>query len=267
MNYSLKNKTILITHTIEPESAEKQYVNNLKINIISFPTIKISLVTETSDFYKSIASIADYNFIVFTSMNAVSSFVKLIHSKNIKVNFNKTSVICVGTKTASACRQYGIPVNLVPNKFSASGVAQIFSETDLTNQKFFIPSSKIARNELKLKLEAKGALVNMIPIYTVKSIPKNELTVSPEYIKTNVPDVFAFTSPSSYNNFIKILKIGNALKFFNNSTVAAIGPTTAKAITDSKVNIDIIPGEFTVLGLLKAVNEYFISKNKMERGE
>ncbi len=264
MNYTLENKTLLITHSIKPGSAENQYINKLRIKTISFPTIIISLVNDTTKFYKSINSIEDYDYIVFTSMNAVNSFIELIGNKNLDFNFNKLKVICVGKKTASACKQNGIPVNLVPNKFSASGVVEIFSATDLTNRKFFVPSSKIARNELKLELEAKGASVTMVPIYTVAKPMQSELTVSPAYIRKNIPDIFAFTSPSTFNNFIKILDIENTAEFFHGSTIVAIGPTTARAITDSKVNVDIIPEEFTVIGILKAINEYFTLRKLKE---
>ena len=77
-----------------------------------------------------------------------------------------------------------------------------------------------------------------------------------ELLKNAKPDLFIFTSPSTFENFLKILKINNPVQYFNGYDIAAIGPTTKTAIENRNVHVNILPGEYTIDGLAKAIIDF-----------
>jgi uroporphyrinogen-III synthase len=83
-----------------------------------------------------------------------------------------------------------------------------------------------------------------------------------EQLNSSKPDLFIFTSPSTFENFLQIMKIEDPVKFFKGYLVAAIGPTTRASIEERKVRVDIIPDEFTIEGLAKAIVDHYKTESK-----
>lgn len=70
-------------------------------------------------------------------------------------------------------------------------------------------------------------------------------------------DLFVFTSPSTFNNFLKLLKIQSPLQYFENKIVAAIGPTTRKHIESYGIKVQIEPEQSTFEKLIEHIIKYF----------
>jgi len=253
----LKNKTVLITRSAKSSKEAIDLLLSTGAVVIFFPTLEIKTMKNPRKFYSVVQNFNEIDFLVFTSVNAVNSFVKLINKKNIKIKYNKCKVAAVGAKTAEACKKNNIHIDIVPDKFSAKGMINHFNNYDIKNSKFLIPGSKIARTEFKDFLTSMGATVYQVPIYTV-SLPDsfdNKNTI--KKLKNKKPDIFIFTSPSTYKNFLKMLNINNPELYFKNKVVTAIGPSTSKAIENSKVKVDIVPQKFTIKDSVEAVINYF----------
>lgn len=260
MNDVLKNKTVLITRSAENSKRAIEKLKNCGAKVIPFPTLKIQTLENPYKFYDVLNSFGEINFLVFTSVNAVNSFVELLNKKNIGLSFDDCKVIAVGNKTAAACKNNNIPIHIVPEKFSAEGMIKHFENFNLNKLKFFIPGSEIAKSEFKDFLESAGATVYQIPIYSV-SIPESGLNKDfLNSVKVKKPDIFIFTSPSTFKNYLKLLEIKNAGNYFNGKTVAAIGPTTAKAIKEANVTVNIIPGTFTIDDTVNGIINYFTNR-------
>jgi uroporphyrinogen-III synthase len=253
----LQGKIIVLTRSADQiqESAEKFI--KLGAQVISFPTLEIIPPESWQQFDEIIHSPAKIDFLIFTSANAVKMFVKRLEELGISFNFNNVEVIAVGNKTAEVCRQNNIPVKIIPKDFSSEGVLSELSSYDLFGKVILIPRSAIGRDELPAGLESIGAIVKTASVYNV-GIPSYEDIKS--YIKkleSCKPDLFIFTSPSAFENFLSILKINDPQKYFENFTVAAIGPTTKEAIEIKQVKVDVMPSEYSMVGLEKAIIEFF----------
>jgi len=125
-----------------------------------------------------------------------------------------------------------------------------------------IPRSAIGREDLPKGLEELGAKIVTVPVYNV-SLPSIEsVQQNIEQLNSTKPDVFIFTSPSTFENFLLIMNINNPVSFFKNYDVAAIGPTTKSEIENNKVKVSIMPEEFTIRGLANKMIEFY---NKTER--
>ena len=256
----LKNKTIVLTRTIEQSKESSAIFSELGANVIVFPTLEIVPPTNWDSFDNFILSNKIIDFIVFTSAHAVTMFIKRCNELNKQIGFEKIKVVAIGNKTKSICEENNIKVDIVPKKFSGEGVVEELSKYDLKVKLGFIPRSAIGREDLPKGLEELGAKIVTIPVYNV-SLPSTESTQQNiEQLNSTKPDVFIFTSPSTFENFLVIMNVNNPVSYFKNYDVAAIGPTTKSAIEKSKVRVSIMPDEFTIRGLANKMIEFYKKK-------
>ncbi len=262
MSSELKNKVIVITRSEEQSEDSIKKFESLGAFVIPFPTIKMRPIETFNMFDNYAAQLDSFDYLVFTSVNSVVFTIKRL--KEIEIDLPESlKVVCVGQKTADKCSEFDITVDIVPNDFSAKGLLNYFREKDITKKKFFIPSSAVAREELKTGLIELGAEVIKTPIYDVGLPDQNEIEENKKLLQKNKPDLFIFTSPSTYNNFLEIFKIENTQKYFEDHAIAAIGPTTKEAIESSGVKVDIIPDNFTMDDLISSIINYYSKTEKI----
>lgn len=253
----LKNRTIVITRTVEQSKESSVVFSELGAKVIIFPTLEIVPPSSWKQFDEAVSESTKIDFIIFTSAHSVRMFIERSRELKIDFNFNKIKVVAVGNKTASVCIESGIPVNIVPEKFSGDAVVDELSKFNLKDKVIFIPRSALGREALPQGLRELGAVIKSVPAYNV-SLPSEEtIKKNVEQLKVNQPDLFIFTSPSTFENFIQIMKTEDPVKFFKGYIIAAIGPTTKISIEERKVKVDIIPDEFTIDGLAKAIVDYY----------
>ncbi|MFA3782381.1 uroporphyrinogen-III synthase [Melioribacteraceae bacterium 4301-Me] len=259
MNKLLKNKTILITKELEGDNSLIS-LTNAGANIIYFPTIKILPFKNNEALDKALQNFSCYDYLIFTSANAAEIFFE--YSKNYNINLANSKIVAVGKKTSNACKSLGMKVSLIPNNFSANGIIELFRDENIVKKRILIPCSAIADKNLKKELNELGAKVDAIPIYDVEVNDKSKLTETINFIIKQKPDVFIFTSPSTFKAFLTLMELSNPTVYFNNTLVAAIGPTTETAIKEYKVTVNIIPKKSTLEDLEKAIIEYFLFNEK-----
>jgi uroporphyrinogen-III synthase/AcrR family transcriptional regulator len=253
----LINKTIVITRTVEQSKESSEIFKQLGANVIIFPTLDIVPPSSWKEFDKIVKSKTKIDFIIFTSAHAVKMFVKRCTDLNLEVDYNSLKVTAIGNKTSAACNRFNIPVHIIPKKFSSEGVVEELSTFNLKDKIVFIPRSEIGREDLPEGLEKLGAVIKAAPVYNVSIPTEDKIANHLKILKNSTPDLFIFTSPSTFENFLKILKINNPVKYFKNYDIAAIGPTTRAAIENHYVNVNIMPKEYTLNGLAKAIVEYY----------
>jgi len=173
------------------------------------------------------------------------------------INYNQTKVVAVGNKTSAYCHKNNINVSIVPDKFSAEGVIETLSKYNLKNKVVFIPRSAIGREELPLGLKNLGAIIKSVPVYNVAIPSRDNLQLRLQLLDSSHIDLFIFTSPSTFENFLQIADVKNPFQYFSKFDVAAIGPTTKEAIESRKVKVKILPDEFTINGLTKKIVDYY----------
>ncbi len=253
----LRNKTIVITRAIEQSKESSETFKQLGANVIIFPTLDIVPPDSWSQFDSIITGKAKIDFIIFTSAYAVKMFTLRCNELNVKLDFNRIKIVAVGNKTAAICERHNIPVHIIPQKYSANGVINELSNYDLESKVIFIPRSAIGREELPEELEKLGAIIKSAPAYNVSIPPPEIIKDNLERLRQSTPDIFIFTSPSTFENFLTILKISEPVNYFVRSEVAAIGPSTKTAIENRGVHVSIMPDEYTIDGLAKAIVEYY----------
>jgi len=253
----LKGKTIVITRTVEQSRESAAALTNLGANVIIIPTLEIVPPSDWTKFDSVVSHPEKIDFIIFTSVHAVETFSKRIREIGALINYNQTKVVAVGNKTSAYCHKNNINVSIVPDKFSAEGVIETLSKYNLKNKVIFIPRSAIGREELPLGLKNLGAIIKSVPVYNVAIPSGDNLQQRLQLLDSSHIDLFIFTSPSTFENFLQIADVKNPFQYFSKFDVAAIGPTTKEAIESRKVKVKILPDEFTINGLTKKIVDYY----------
>lgn len=251
----IKGKKILVTKSADECGAVFNNLVSQGAEIIYFPTIKILPKYHELDLSDLIINADQFEFVVFTSANAVDIFSMLVNE--YRPDLSRTKVAAVGRTTAEACRSHGIYVHLIPDEFSAKGLIDKFSGLELIGKKILIPGSSISRGELKIGLSELGAEVVTLPIYDVIYIEPCETKIEFDSIKNHRPDIYVFTSPSSFNGFIKIVGEQNLNNYFSNKLICAIGNTTEEAIRKNGFIVNIVPQTFSLKGVAETITKFF----------
>lgn len=253
----LKEKTIVITRTVEQSQESASALTRYGAKVIVFPTLEIVAPLDWDAFDSIVLKHDKIDFIIFTSAHAVQMFSVRCKELNVSMNFNKKRIVAVGNKTALVCNKYNIPVKIVPKQFSAKGVIEELSRFDIKDKIVFIPRSVIGREELPRGLKDLGAIIKSVPVYNVSLPTKEHIKYNLEMLNKSNPDLFIFTSPSTFENFLQILNVINPAEYFKGYDIAAIGPTTKATIENRRVKVNIMPDEYTIDGLINKIIHYY----------
>ena len=259
----LKDQFILLTRSFEQSPIEIKRLQDEGAEVIALPTIKVVPIDDFTLFDNQIKKFKRFDFLIFTSVNAVEKFNERIIEKNIDLDYSTIRIAAVGEKTYDACTEYSIPADIIPNEFSTNGLIEEMSNFVLEGKNILIPSSSIARKDLKEGLENLGANVTVVPIYNIETPSADDVKEQIEILNKRIPDVFIFTSPSTFKNYLKLMNIENISQYFDASLIAVIGNTTKSEIEKFGLQVDIVPNVFTVQGIVDEVIKYF-SDNENE---
>ena len=169
---SLKDQFVLLTRGFDQSPVEIKTLQDEGAEVLAFPTIKVVSMDDFSLFDSQIKKFKKFDYLIFTSANAVEKFNARIIEKNIELDLSSIRVTAVGEKTYSACTEYSMPADIIPNEFSTRGIIEELSHYVLDGKNIFIPSSSIARTDLKEGLEKLGAEITLEQGYVVSRAKK-----------------------------------------------------------------------------------------------
>ncbi|NBK46676.1 uroporphyrinogen-III synthase [Staphylococcus delphini] len=158
-----------------------------------------------------------YDWLVFTSQNAVTHFLPYLK----QLNFNGLAVI--GEKTKAFCESQGLQVDFYPADYSQEGFLEAFPTQQ--GEHILIPSSQRARPLLHETLQARGFNVDKIDLYTSRFLMEN-VKEAKARIEQGQVDALTFASASAVKAFFDD---DTPLKF---ERYYAIGQQTARQIQD-----------------------------------
>jgi|GEM_PF-1805055 len=210
------------------------------------PTISTVLQPLSVESKRALAAIETYDFLFFTSVQAVQYF-RTVYKKKIPKTFPR--VATVGPATAAACRAAGMKVSFVPKQFTVADLVQIVP--DIRGAKILFPRSNIAPREVVIAMRKKGALVKTIPLYRTVRVrtPRYKLDA---LFKKHI-DCITFMSNSSVQSFAASLTT-RALKTRAYELAAVcIGPRTADGARKAGFTRVVIAKDFTTNGIIRAI--------------
>jgi uroporphyrinogen III methyltransferase/synthase len=172
-------------------------------------------------------------------------------------------VCAIGPATAYQLKEKGIEVDYTPKEFVAEAILKGFEKMMLKGRRILLARAREARDILPKGLRQMGAKVDVVEVYrTVK--PKGGLKRLKGLLTKGKIDAITFTSSSTVNHFVELLKKEDLQELLKNCAIACIGPITARTAKGWKIRVQIQPKQYTVPALAQAIAVYF-SKRKQKQ--
>ncbi len=247
----MKVKSILVSQP-EPQTAKSPYFelaekNGLKIDFRPF--IQVEGVP-AKEFRQTRIQILDHSAVIFTSRTAIDHYFRIAQELRLTIP-DTMKYFCISEATAFYLQKY-----IVYRKrkiFYADG-----KFTDLVNvmkkhsgERFLVPLSDIHKQEIPELLDKGGYNYTKAILYRTVSADLSDLAD----IKY---DVLVFFSPSGIKSLFQ-----NFPEFVQNSTlIACFGPSTAKAVRDAGLRLDIEAPTAQAPSMTMALEQYIKKVNK-----
>ena len=223
-----KVQSILVSQP-EPQNGHSPY-DNLKskydIKIDFRPFIQIEPVS-LKEFRTQKIDILNHTAIIFTSRNAVDHLFKLAAQMKIEMPADM-KYFCISEQTSNYLQKYIVirKRKIFTGSKTAMDLIEILKKHK--NEKFLFPCSNIRKNDIPDFLNENDYDFSEAVIYKTIASDLSDLA------EVNY-DIIAFFSPSGITSLFH-----NFPEFKQNKTrIAAFGPTTAKAVKEAGLILDI----------------------------
>lgn len=248
----LAGRRIAVTRAREQAGDLVRALEALGAAVVCAPTIRIEPLRDLAPLRGALSRIADYSWVVFTSQNAVPIVCDaLVAWGSSPRDFARTHVAAIGPATRDALAARGVRVDVLPDGYVAESlVAALAARGELRGARVLLPRAETARDALPEGLRARGATVDVIPVY--RTVP--ELGDGPGLAREILDgqiDIVTFTSSSTVHAFVQA--VGREAASCGRYRAAVIGPITAATARQYGLDIAIEAGEYTTGGLVEAL--------------
>lgn len=179
------------------------------------------------EFRKEKVDVLAHTAVIFTSRNAVDNYFRVCQEAKIEVPTDM-KYFCISEQTAHYLQKY-ITIRkrkLFVGKKVASDMFELFKKH--TDEKYLFPCSDIRKDEIPEFLKQNG-------YHCTEAVLYRTVAEDLKAIKDINYDIIAFFSPSGVSSLTT-----NFPDFDQKGTrIAAFGPTTAKAVRDAGLHLDI----------------------------
>ena len=249
----LAGRRIVVTRAAEQAGDLSDALAAAGAQPIEIPAIRIEPLADADSLAAldaAIAALGTYAWLIFTSANAVQVFCDRA-GDSLRLP-DGVRVAAVGTATAAALRTRGLRADFVPPKFVGEEVAAGLG--DVAGARILLPRAESAREALPDLLAARGATVDVLPIY--RTLPADIAPDALGLLRGGV-DVLTFTSGSTVRSFAAALGRAGLGGLLATTPVACIGPVTAQAARDLGLAPAVVAETHTGAGLVRALAEFF----------
>ncbi|MES2767068.1 MAG: uroporphyrinogen-III synthase [Bacteroidota bacterium] len=249
-------KKILITR--EPEQAA-EFAELLKVRGLEpvlFPVLKIIRPHSWNELEEKIIKIDEYDTLIFTSANSVHMLFNPFTKRIPRGKLLLKKFCAVGEKTRIAIEKLGFTVDITPENYTAKALAEAIFKSEIPIKKALFLHGNLSKKQIEAELLKGGVLVDSVEVY--KTVPlileKDDVIKTQEMLSNGEISVVTFFSPSSVENFLKIIQ----QEFLKSVAIAAVGTTTESMLLQYGLKADILPkdGKFTADKLAEEIAEF-----------
>lgn len=203
----LAGHTIAVTRARTQASDLVASLRHAGAEVVECPTIRVEALDDYGPLERALNELGTYGWVVFTSVNGVSSFFEhLGHLGMDARSLARSKVAAIGSATAEALRKRGIAPDLVPSCYRAEAIAEALLDADVgAGTRVLIARAEKARDVLPDKLKEAGAQVDVVAVY--RTVPADDAFSAQalQRIVAGDVDMVTFTSSSTVTNLVHLL--------------------------------------------------------------
>jgi uroporphyrinogen III methyltransferase/synthase len=259
----LAGRTVVITRARAQSAEFVSELERLGARVVSCPTIEIVEPESYALMDEAIENLYGYDWLIFTSVNGVDYFLRRLEKLGHDAGgLDELRVCAIGEATAVRLREAQVHVDVIPEQFKAEGAysaieAYVGGRENLDRLNFLIPRAAIARDYLPKALEEAGARVDVVTAYRTVRPQTSERGRVEALLAGGAVDCITFTSSSTVTNFARLFDTTDLSQLLSGVTVACIGDITASTAAEYGLRTSILPNEYTVPALTRAIVDYY----------
>lgn len=243
---------ILITQP-RPEGDKSPYFDLARkygLELDFHPFIRVEGVSGR-DFRRQRVDVGEFSAIIFTSRSAVDHFFRIMEEMKVKVS--QEMKYCCITEAVALYLQKFILYRKRKVFYSADGSTQGLFDVIAKHksEKYLLPSSESGKTEIHNYLGKMGIPYAEVTLYHTVS---NDIS---SVMKNAGYDMMLFFSPFS----VQTLVTHNPKFKQNGMLVGAFGPTTAKAVEDAGLRLDVKAPAPNAPSMVAALEQYLAVSN------
>lgn len=253
----LEGRTLVVTRAA---AQARSFVNLLRADgarVIEAPSIAIEPPTSWEPLDTALNDLGRYTWVVFTSVNGVAMVDRRLRERGQSWRaLAAKQIAAIGPATAEALAQHGARSAALPDEFRAERLVARLRPYLRPGDGVLLPQAAQTRDVLVTELRRLSAMVTEVPAYRTRRVEGGGAPLR-ETLDARGVDAVTFTSSSAVRNFAELFCPEQRRMWLAAVVVAVIGPITADTAAEYGLRTDIMPSEYTIPALARAITDYF----------
>jgi uroporphyrinogen III methyltransferase / synthase len=253
----LEGRTIVITRARTQAQRFAQLLEAAGARVLQAPTIVIEPPASWELLDTALGALESFTWVVFTSVNGVAMVDRRLSARGLAwTAIARKRVAAIGPATAEALAEHGVRVELVPTEYRAEALVEGLRRVVGPGDRVLLPRAKETRDVLVVELRRLGVAVTEVPVYQTRRVEDGVVRLR-EALAAGSVDAVTFTSSSTARNFAEQFSDDERSAWRGRIAVASIGPITAATAAEYGLSTDVMPSEYTIPALARALADYF----------
>lgn len=253
----LEGRTIVVTRARAQAQRFVQLLEAAGARVLQAPTIVIEPPASWEPLDTALGALESFTWVIFTSVNGVAMVDRRLGARGLPwAAIARKRVAAIGPATGDALAEHGVRVEVIPTEYRAEALVERLRRVVGPGDQVLLPRAKETRDVLVVELRRLGAAVTEVPAYQTRRIEDGVGRLR-EALASGAVDAVTFTSSSTARNFAEQFSESERRSWRGRVAVASIGPITAATAAEYGLTTDVMPGEYTIPALARALADYF----------
>jgi uroporphyrinogen-III synthase len=242
----LTGHRVLVTRAAHQAGKLSEGLRALGIEPVEVPVIEIQPPPNFASLDRALRSLSEYDWLILTSANTVHALVDRAAVLGLHLSAaSLLNVAAVGEATATAAREVGFPVTLVPETYVAESLAKSLAD-QTRGKKILLARAAVARDIIPDSLRTAGAAVDVVDAYR-NVMPESAPALLREALQKGIAAA-AFTSSSTAAHLAEAARLAGIAFPFAGVAAISIGPITSATLRElgwepaAEANPSDVPG-------------------------
>jgi uroporphyrinogen-III synthase len=241
---SQEPRPVVVTRSESNDGPLSSELRHLGLPVLLWPAVTVEPVA-TDRLATALSAVDAFDWIVFASRHAVAAVTQIVPSAP-----RGARIAAIGQATAQVLRQRGWSVDLLPSEPNAAALVAAFEAAALSGHsgaisgdgssqlpllqgiRVLFPASSRALPTIAAGLTQLGAEVVQVEAYRTEVSNALDVESCRSWIARGAVGAVTFASPSAVEELAHALGKDDFDRLLSSAAAVAIGPTTARALTD-----------------------------------
>ena len=236
----LFGRRVLVSRPTEQTGALCRALEEAGAEPVLVPMIRVTPAPPGPELEAALAALPDYDWIVFTSANAVRALAALAGAAGHEPSSLRARALCVGPATNAAAARAGFERAPLPARvLDAESLLEVVrSGVSVAGRRVLWPRGGAAGPELALGLREAGARVDEVIVYRTEPAAFDAAALKGALAEGSL-HALTFASPSAARSFASGMG-EDGMRVARGAVVAAIGPVSASALARLGFPADVV---------------------------